>query len=141
MFLFYYIILWWAQGRQTASSRKIHNQATSAQLVSSRQAQISPTLGPAETAFSQACAEESGAPRTSWCRLVYDISDCSNQGLGFSHSDSARPVGFGQGDSARPFGLGQSHPAAMVVGFDQGNSAKPVGLGQGNSVKVVQQLS
>ena len=47
--------------------------------------------------------------------MVYEISDCSNQGLGLD-----------QGVSARPFGLGQGHPVAIIVGLGQGTLASPV---------------
>ena len=66
MLCFYFITL--PFGGLKADKRLLpetHNQATSAQLVSSQQAQISPTHGPAETVFSQACAEAPDAPRTS----------------------------------------------------------------------------
>ena len=69
--------------------------------------------------------------------MVCKISDCSNQGIGFGHSDSASPFGFGQGDSAVLFGLGQSHPAAILVGLGQGDSASPFGFGHGDSATLL----
>ena len=54
--------------------------------------------------------------------MVCEISDCSNQGIGFGHSDSASPVG-----------LGQSNPAAILFEFDHGDSSSPFRFGQGDS--------
>ena len=66
--------------------------------------------------------------------MVYEISDGSNQGIGFGHSDSASPFGLGQSDPAAIlFGLGQSDPAVILVGHGQGDSASLFGFGQGDS--------
>ena len=94
--------------------------------------------------------------------MVYEISDCSNQGIGFGQPIRIRPsdpaailVGLGQGDSASLFGFGQSDPAASlcelgqgdpaaipfgfgqsILGFGHGDSAIPFGFGHGDSAKV-----
>ena len=63
-FILSYYLLVGSRPTNGCSPCETHNQATSALLVPLRQAQISLTQGPAETVFSQPCAETPDAPRT-----------------------------------------------------------------------------
>ena len=77
--------------------------------------------------------------------MVCEISDCSNQGIGFGHSDSAKVIRPSYSDSAKVIQQLSYSDSAKVIqqlsyldsaslfGFAHGDSSSPFGFGQGDS--------
>ena len=123
--LFFYFVtlpVWWAQGRQMASPRETHNQAISAQLLSSRQAQ----------SFSFSFQLLSAQPlidyhtRSAWFLLHQQMQHhsrhlCTTQTAPADFPVSSRP----RAELHRLFELGQRDPEDIPFGFGQPSRTRP----------------